>query len=562
MCVRCEKYRRSQVVLSLVCISLFAGANALSAFQSSVHPINRAVAVTVGYDGAYNYEWEDEYGGYGSYPSLQEANKHEAEWIKDISRSKIVESITHPQITANCIGDPLSTFGDALISTVVCAIFVVMMIWSLALQVHLCRAANTFENSRALLQCERRPNIDALDGLRALLITYIVCFHLMFLLPEILRPFFKFGHWAVQFFFVLSGFVSSYVTEGQHSRLNYIAGTQFVIRRLVRLYPAYVVALMWLAFLGYKGIFATHPFIGWPASALMIQAMVPLTICGAVEPGQWNRNNLGFSGNGPGWFVSCIVFVSCLFPLLYNSLQCIFHRPDGSRRSIQVPICLMVIVVLARHLPTLAEISRGHKPQNLELGLYDWNTNSFLVYVFAFLRLGEFAAGMCAASVCSHLPGDIWTWRGWGWIFDISLVMALVVKKCVLMSFPHGPPYGDYLLTFVFCVACIGARGASEGLEQSTLDGQSRRFAGGVFSPLLSSWPFVWIAQYSYGAYIFEEPVFHTLRTLLGPRVPAEFMWICLFLGTWIVGGISFHCLELPARKAFEWRMRGGQAKK
>lgn len=103
------------------------------------------------------------------------------------------------------------------------------------------------------------PRFEFLDGLRGIAALAVVFFHFngtlkdhnFYLMPQWMDSFFEFGHYGVQIFFVLSGFVIAYSLRKEFVTPPFIF--RFFIRRSLRLDPPYwaVVALMlMLSFLG------------------------------------------------------------------------------------------------------------------------------------------------------------------------------------------------------------------------------------------------------------------------------------------------------------------------
>ncbi len=78
------------------------------------------------------------------------------------------------------------------------------------------------------------------DGLRALCITAVVATHVkipFFFLPR--------GWYGVDCFFVLSGFLITWILAGEIERLGTIRIPRFYLRRVLRLQPAYFSSLLW-----------------------------------------------------------------------------------------------------------------------------------------------------------------------------------------------------------------------------------------------------------------------------------------------------------------------------
>jgi peptidoglycan/LPS O-acetylase OafA/YrhL len=160
---------------------------------------------------------------------------------------------------------------------------------------------------------DQRPMLNALTGLRLFLALNIMNYHFGLEqfkdAPAWLRNIAEAGHVGVNLFFVMTGFVLSYVyldVEGERK----VNVRRFWITRFTRLYPVYVLGLlMWLPFLPQKiqeqkltafttiGVLFTVP--------TLIQAWFPGTAC------KWNC---------PGWSASVDAFFYLIFPLIATLL--------------------------------------------------------------------------------------------------------------------------------------------------------------------------------------------------------------------------------------------------
>jgi peptidoglycan/LPS O-acetylase OafA/YrhL len=117
---------------------------------------------------------------------------------------------------------------------------------------------------------------------------------------DLLRPLYQYGFYAVQVFWLISGFVFAHVYYG------HAGGTRgFFVNRLARLYPLhlltlFVVAALQLIALGRLGYTPIYGNFDWRHFALQL-----------VMAGDWVRS--GFSFNGPFWSVSVEIVVYALF---------------------------------------------------------------------------------------------------------------------------------------------------------------------------------------------------------------------------------------------------------
>ena len=99
-----------------------------------------------------------------------------------------------------------------------------------------------------------------LDGLRALAILLVICFHGFFFtqyafqehhqFPEFVEQVPRLLTWAwqgdkgVDVFFVLSGFLMGWMLCGEYARTQQLSWRSFYLRRWGRIYPAYLLALL------------------------------------------------------------------------------------------------------------------------------------------------------------------------------------------------------------------------------------------------------------------------------------------------------------------------------
>merc|ERR1719161_2892850 len=98
----------------------------------------------------------------------------------------------------------------------------------------------------------------------------VMLFHYKFRVPSVMAPLLDAG-WSMQLFFVLSGFVTCYSSEGKYDSIRWGSGLSQLGSRLMRLVPLYyfVILAEWLrtALFEDSSSFRTHPFMGWPMSA-------------------------------------------------------------------------------------------------------------------------------------------------------------------------------------------------------------------------------------------------------------------------------------------------------
>jgi peptidoglycan/LPS O-acetylase OafA/YrhL len=148
-------------------------------------------------------------------------------------------------------------------------------------------------------------------------------------LPEIVRGWCQSGYEAVAFFFVLSGFILTYVysSSREHDALN-VSVREFHVARLARIGPAYYLGLALLL----------PPFVyGFAVGGLMSADTFALALVAVPTLVQAWLPPVSFSWNGPAWSLSVEVFFYTLFPLLLCKTRAL------SRKDFLMIATLMVV---------------------------------------------------------------------------------------------------------------------------------------------------------------------------------------------------------------------------
>ncbi|HEX8667226.1 MAG TPA: acyltransferase [Allosphingosinicella sp.] len=159
---------------------------------------------------------------------------------------------------------------------------------------------------------DKGGEILALTALRGIAAWWVVLFHLRLMLVPYLPPaairFLAHGNLAVDFFFLLSGFVM-YLNYAGRIR-GWPSVGDFLFSRFARVYPLHL--LMLLGFLGYFGAAALFGRGGFEESPGYFAASLLLV------------QNWGFLGrlgwNVPAWSISAEAFAYLLFPALLLGL--------------------------------------------------------------------------------------------------------------------------------------------------------------------------------------------------------------------------------------------------
>jgi peptidoglycan/LPS O-acetylase OafA/YrhL len=175
--------------------------------------------------------------------------------------------------------------------------------------------------------------IKPLTGLRGIAAIYVVLYHysmgLPFSSPE--ATFLAHGYFAVDLFFVLSGFVMALNYAHMFGRFwSTPAYLKFLGRRIARIYPLYFAMTLCACFLAAVG------FIEPPHATSIGVTFLP----NLVMVQSWGLTQ---SLDYPAWSISAEWGAYLLFPLLLA--PCLFHRP--SLAVISGAVCVAILAVLS-----------------------------------------------------------------------------------------------------------------------------------------------------------------------------------------------------------------------
>lgn len=166
-------------------------------------------------------------------------------------------------------------------------------------------------------QLSAKPHYVVLDGLRGVAALMVVAFHIFEAHgPNRFGQMINHGYMAVDFFFLLSGFVIGYAYDDRWSKISF---KDFFKRRLVRLHPMVVMGMIVGAVLFYfqsSGLFPLNA--GVPLWKMLLVMLVGFTLF-PLPPSMDIRGWIEmYPLNGPGW--------SLFFEYIANILYGLFVR--------------------------------------------------------------------------------------------------------------------------------------------------------------------------------------------------------------------------------------------
>ena len=354
-----------------------------------------------------------------------------------------------------------------------------------------------------------QKHIDALTSLRFFAAFYVLIFHsggpalvASGLMPQPVVNFLANGYLGVTFFFVLSGFILTYVYFG---RLDAQGATGRYLRaRFARVYPVYLLSLLLMI-----------PFV--PDTGLW-HVLPTVRAAAILDPAQFVRRHL-HSRTGtcrPGRSRSNYCS-TCCFPFALLFIQ------SWNRMALMIGALSCAALMLAFRLPEI----RG--PQNL---LFPW----LLEVPFPLLRVPEFLYGVVLGALyCrGHAPVAPRVLYGCGiatvlvlfassspWVAPIVAILVGVIVLLVPTSLQDGPL--KLLLEHRWMVLLGGASYAVYVLQlpvhhivQSVFTGAYATIGKFAYFPILIGFSVLVFKFY-------EEPLRYLLKTAPRPRTaPAE----------------------------------------
>jgi peptidoglycan/LPS O-acetylase OafA/YrhL len=313
---------------------------------------------------------------------------------------------------------------------------------------------------------DTKPHYELLDGLRGIAALLVLIYHLFEGLAFAeasdgvgsgVITTLNHGHIAVDFFFILSGFVISYAYDDRWSKMT-MGG--FFKRRLIRLHPMLIMG----AVIGAAAFFAAG-CERWdgsiaPTSWVMIALMLTMFMIPAVPgvPYEVRGNGEMFPLNGPTW--------SLFFEYIGNICYALFMR----RMSTKLLALFTLLLGITHAWFFVADISQ------YDMVGVGWTIDSVNFWGGFIRMLFPFSMGMLLAR--TFRPREI---KGLFWVCSCALI--------TLFAVPYIPSNGCISLNSLYefvCIALIfpiivwlGACGTASGLTQRV-----SRFLGELSYPL------------------------------------------------------------------------------
>lgn len=353
-----------------------------------------------------------------------------------------------------------------------------------------------------------------LDGLRGVASLMVVVFHLFeaYADDNPLKQIINHGYLAVDFFFLLSGFVVAYAYDDRWGRMSYGA---FFKRRLIRLQPMVIIGSLIGGALFYFQKGHMFPLVAhtpvWKMLLVMLLGCTLLPLPESMDIRGWGEMH---PLNGPAW--------SLFFEYIANILYATGLRKLSNR-------VLAVVTVLAAAF--LAQLAVFGQRGDLIGG---WSLDATQLHIGFARLLFPFAAGILLMRLGKRIHV-----KGAFWICSLLLVVALSLPR-----FGGAQHHWVNGLYEAGCVILLFPLIVAIGAGEKRVEGVSiriARFFGDLSYPLyITHYPLIYI----YTAWVVQD------------KVPAArgAIWGAALLVTAIL--MAYACLKLYDEPVRRWLSR------
>jgi len=370
-----------------------------------------------------------------------------------------------------------------------------------------------------------KPRYEILDGLRGVAAMLVVAYHLFETYyggkPD--QPI-NHGYLAVDFFFVLSGFVIGYAYDDRWDRMS---TWSFFKRRLIRLHPMVIFGTLFGAIMFYLGSCGEFPLINqtswWMVLLVMFWCFTMIPLPNTMDIRGWAETN---PLNGPAWSLQWEYIANILYAL-------VVRRFSKVTLGICVTIFAVMTIILCLNIDVTGFLEERSYASYTVVG--GWSTTPDQLQIGITRLLYPFFCGLLISRVGKLIKvrGGFWwcslaivvllciPWMGLGTEGEARWTNGLYEAVCILVCFP--------------LIVAMGAGSSVTGTKSSAIN----KFLGEISYPIyITHYPLIYM-QMSWADSHKDAP--------LGQHI---FVAVCIFVLAILVAYGAYKLYDLPVR---EW---------
>jgi peptidoglycan/LPS O-acetylase OafA/YrhL len=321
---------------------------------------------------------------------------------------------------------------------------------------------------------------------------------------------------GVSFFFVLSGFILTYV----YPSLSIIGKRRFLLARVARIWPAHATVFILLIVLAPSSVWNTintNSLGTMLANLLLVHAWIPL-------------KDYYFSFNSPSWSISTeLGFYLCFLLLIHN-----WRRTWHLKLVLTFLItCSMITIANVFHLPD-DTLAKGGP------------TNLGFVYIHPLARLFEFTVGMTTALAWRYLVLKVKGRTLIGTVLELAALGLTVFTMYYSISWMRN-------LQIYPLIDSAGAlwlvHGGLTWLSFALLI-LVMALEWGMISQLFSFWLFVLLGEISFSVYLIHQILlrYYAANSIAFATIPGWFVYIVFWIVTLLMAHLTWSAVERPCR--------------
>lgn len=327
-----------------------------------------------------------------------------------------------------------------------------------------------------------KPRYEILDGLRGVAAMIVVAFHLFETYsPGVTGQILNHGYLAVDFFFVLSGFVIGYAYDDRWSKGM---GTwTFFKRRLIRLHPLLIMGtLVGAALFFLTGDHPDFPLVNntewWQVLLVMAFCFTLLPLPSTMDIRGWAETN---PLNGAIWSLQWEYIANILYAFVLRRLSKVFL-------GVLVAVGAVLTIILCLNIDVTGWLSAREYATNTVIG--GWSTTPEQLQIGVTRLLYPFLCGLLLSRMPKlriHISNGFW----WCSLMIAAILVVPRIGGANPENFWMNGLYEAVAILVLFpLIVCIGA-GSSE------MGGKSFRvckFLGDISYPLyVTHYPLVYL---------------------------------------------------------------------